>query len=159
MSNRPTRNYHYDRAGVAMLTLKTRPGVRLCRITQANFALSPVGKVVQQALLGIPGFHEQVKIGQYQIMPDHLHVLVHVVRDLPPGITLQRIIRGFKLGVNGACAEAAGGTRTRVFEEGMYDTLCSTKSIWSGRSPTSATMCAATGCGKPTQSFSRKPPD
>lgn len=123
MSNRPTSSYHYDRAGVAMLTLKTRPGVRLCRITQATFTLSPVGKVVQQGLLGIPDFHEQVKTGQYQIMPDHLHVLVHVVRDLPPGITLQRIIRGFKLGVNGACAEAADGTRTRVFEEGMYDSL------------------------------------
>ena len=56
-------------------------------------------------------------------MPDHLHVLVHVVRDLPTGVTLQRVIRGFKLGVNRVCAEAAGGERVRVFQKGMYDSL------------------------------------
>lgn len=106
-----------------MLTIKTNPGVWLCRITQETFELSPVGKVVQKELLGIPGFYGQIKIGQYQIMPDHLHVLVHVVRDLPQGITLQRVMRGFKLGVNRACAEANGGRRVRVFEKGMYDSL------------------------------------
>ena len=123
LMNTPTPNYNYNRAGVAMLTLKARPGVRFCRITQTTFTLLPVGKVVQQALLGISGLHEQIKIGQYQIMPDHLHVLVHVVRHLPTGITLQRVFRGFKLGVNRVCTEAAGGTRIRVFEKGMYDSL------------------------------------
>jgi hypothetical protein len=123
MGNRPTRNYHYDRAGVAMLTLKANPGVWLCRITQDSFVLSPEGKLVQQELLGIPNYYPQIKIGQYQIMPDHLHVLVHVVRDLPAGITLQRAIRGFKLGVNRACAEANDGKRVRVFEKGMNDSL------------------------------------
>jgi hypothetical protein len=56
-------------------------------------------------------------------MPDHLHVLVHVVRDLPPDVTLQRVIRGFKLGVNRECAKTAEGSRIRVFEKGMYDSL------------------------------------
>lgn len=123
MGNRPTRNYDYNRAGVAMLTLKANSGIRLCHITQETFTLLPMGEVVQQELLGIPGFYEQIKIGQYQIMPDHLHALVHVVRDLPSGVTLQRVIRGFKLGVNHACAEVAGGERVRVFEKGMFDTL------------------------------------
>lgn len=106
-----------------MLTIKANPGIRLCRITQDAFTLLPVGKCVQQALKGIPTYYEQMKIGQYQIMPDHLHVLVHVVRDLPAGITLQQVIRGFKLGVNKACAEAAGGERVRIFQKGMYDSL------------------------------------
>lgn len=123
MGNRPTRNYHYDRAGVAMLTLKANPGVWLCGITQDAFALTDVGKLVQKELLGIPNYYPQIKIGQYQIMPDHLHVLVHVVRDLPPDVTLQRVIRGFKLGVNRVCAEAGGGERVRVFAKGMYDSL------------------------------------
>lgn len=123
MGNRPTRNYHYDRAGVAMLTLKTLPHVRLCNITQNEFMLTPQGCLVQQELLGIPGYYPQVKVGQYQIMPDHVHVLVHVVCDLPAGVTLQRVIRGFKLGVNRACAVATGGSRVRIFEKGMYDSL------------------------------------
>jgi hypothetical protein len=31
MGNRPQKGYDYRRAGVAMVTLKTRPGVRLCK--------------------------------------------------------------------------------------------------------------------------------
>jgi hypothetical protein len=123
MGNRPTRNYDYNRAGVAMLTLMANPGIRLCRISQETFTKLPMGAAVQQELLGIPSYYAQMKIGQYQIMPDHLHVLVHVVRDLPAGVTLQQVIRGFKLGVNKACAEAAGGERVRVFQKGMYDSL------------------------------------
>lgn len=123
MGNRPAKNYDYTRPGVAMLTLKALPRVWFCRITQETFTLTDTGRRVQRELLGIPGYYPQLKIGQYQLMPDHLHVLVHVVRDLPAGITLQRIMRGFKLGVNRACGEAAGGSRVRVFEKGMYDCL------------------------------------
>jgi hypothetical protein len=103
--------------------MKANPGIRLCRITQETFTLLPMGEVVRRELLGVRSYYEQIKIGQYQVMPDHLHVLVHVVRDLPSGVTLQRVIRGFKLGANRACTEAAGGERVRVFEKGMYDTL------------------------------------
>jgi len=123
MGNRPQKGYDYNRAGVAMVTLKTRPGIWLCRITQETFELTDVGKIVQHELLGIHDFYEQVKIGQYQIMPDHLHALVHVVRDLPVGVTLQRVIRGFKIGVDRTCRERFGETSYQVFEEGMHHSL------------------------------------
>jgi len=64
MGNRPQKGYDYHRAGVAMVTLKTRRGVRLCRITQETFELTEVGRIVQQALQGVSGFYEQVKVGQ-----------------------------------------------------------------------------------------------
>lgn len=123
MGKRPHKNYDYSRAGVAMVTLHARPGVRLCRITQETFVVSDTGRLVQEQLLGIPGYYEQVKIGQYQIMPDHLHALVHVVRNLPPGVTLQRVIRGFKIGLNRVCREASGVSSFRVFEKGMHHSL------------------------------------
>lgn len=121
MANRPTKGYDYNRAGVAMVTLKARPGMWLCRITPETFALTEVGRVVQEALGGIHRFYEQCKIGQYQIMPDHLHAMVHVVRDLPEGVTLQQVFRGFKLGVNRACEEKLGRDTGLVFEKGLYD--------------------------------------
>ena len=123
MGNRPRHTYDYSRPGVAMLTLKARAGMRLCRITPAEFILTDMGRLVLKELLGISDYYSQLKIGQYQIMPDHLHVLVHVVQTLPKGITLQRVIRGFKLGVNRACGVAIGKERVRVFEKGMYDSL------------------------------------
>lgn len=123
MGNRPQKGYDYRRAGVAMVTLKARPGVRLCHITQETFERTEVGRIVQQALQGVSGFYEQVKIGQYQLMPDHLHALVHVVRDLPAGVTLQRVIRGFKIGVDRTCRERFGEASFQVFEKGMFDRL------------------------------------
>jgi REP element-mobilizing transposase RayT len=116
MGNRPQKGYDYHRAGVAMVTLKTRTGVRLCRITQQSFELTETGRIVQHELLGIPTFFGPVKIGQYQIMPDHLHVLVHVVRDLPEGVTLHSVVRGFKLGVNRQCRERFGAASFRVWD-------------------------------------------
>ncbi|MEI6647603.1 MAG: hypothetical protein WCP12_16315, partial [bacterium] len=68
-------------------------------------------------------FYEQVKIGQYQIMPDHLHAMVHVVRALPEEVTLQRVIRGFKIGVDRKCREAFSEASCQVFQKGMYDSL------------------------------------
>ena len=121
MGNRPSKHYDYNRAGVAMLTLKTLPDVKLCRITQEDFILTDIGHIVQKELTGIPGYYEQIKIGQYQIMPDHLHVMLHIVRDLPPNVAMQRVIRGFKLGVNRAGGQAMGSDRVRVFEKGMND--------------------------------------
>jgi REP element-mobilizing transposase RayT len=123
MGNRPRKGYNYNGAGVAMVTLKAAPGMWLCRITQSSFSLTDVGRFVQQELTGIPTFYEQVKIGHYQIMPDHLHALVHVVRPLPEGVTLQRVIRGFKIGVDRKCREAFGEESYQVFQKGMYDSL------------------------------------
>jgi len=123
MGNRPQKGYDYRRAGVAMVTLKTRLGVRLCNITQQTFELTDTGRIVQHELLGVPTFYDQVKIGQYQIMPDHLHALVHVVRDLPEGVTLQSVVRGFKLGVNRRCRGHFGEANFRTFEKGMFDRL------------------------------------
>ena len=123
MGNRPQKGYNYNHAGVAMITLKAQPGVWLCRITQDSFALTEVGRLVQQELTGIPAFYEQVKIGQYQIMPDHLHAMVHVTRALPEGVTLQRVVRGFKIGLDRKCRELVGASSYQVFEKGMNDSV------------------------------------
>jgi hypothetical protein len=106
-----------------MITLKARPGIRLCRITAREFSLSDVGRAVQRELMGIHSHIEQVKVGHYQIMPDHLHALLHVVRDLPAGFTLQRVIRGFKIGLNRSCRELMDCKSFQVFEKGMHHTL------------------------------------
>ena len=123
MGNRPTAHYDYTRAGVAMVTLKCRSGVWLCTITQEKFELTDIGQIVKDELVGIPNYYPQIKIGMYQVMPDHLHALVHVVRDLPAGVTLREVFRGFKLGVNRKCREHVGWKTYRAFEEGLNDTL------------------------------------
>ena len=46
MDNRAQKGYDYSRAGVAMVTLKTRKGMWLCRITQDSFTLTDIGKIL-----------------------------------------------------------------------------------------------------------------
>jgi hypothetical protein len=41
MANNPTRHYNYNRPGVAMLTLKARPNLWFCRISESIFV--PLG--------------------------------------------------------------------------------------------------------------------
>lgn len=118
---RKLASYHYDRPGIAMLTLKARPGVFLCRITPETFTLSSVGTIAEQDLRNISSFYPQLGIDDHQIMPDHLHVIVHTYAPLPMGRTLQTVMRGFKIGVNRKCREA--GMDIRVFEDGFYDQI------------------------------------
>lgn len=127
MSNRPLKNYDYGRAGIAMVTLKTIPGIWLCRITQESFKLTEVGQIVHEHLKGINNFYSQVKIGQYQIMPDHLHAMVHIVKDLPKGVTLHSVFRGFKLGVNRGCRERFARESFQIFKKGLYASLIFTR--------------------------------
>ncbi len=97
--------------------LKGNAGLTFCHITQTTFKLTAVGEIVHKELRGIPNYYPQIKLGHYQIMPDHLHALIHVVKSLPDSVTLQQVIRGFKLGTNKACTEAANGKRMRIFQE------------------------------------------
>lgn len=38
--------------------------------------LSPIGKIVEQAILNIPNIYESVQVDKYVIMPNHIHVIL-----------------------------------------------------------------------------------
>lgn len=118
---RKLANYHYDRPGIVMLTLMAQHGITLCHISADSFALSSVGAIIERDLRNIPSYYPQLGIDDFQVMPNHLHVIVHTYQALPAGRTLQIIMRGFKIGVNRKCREA--GMDIRVFEDGFYDQI------------------------------------
>ena len=114
MPNRPLAHYDYSRPGVAMLTLKAMPGVWFCRITQTSFSLTELGRVVQEELGAISRRIPAFKLGQYQIMPDHVHFMAHVVAPLPAGQALRDVVRAFKIGVKARVGRP-------MFAEGLHD--------------------------------------
>ena len=116
MPNRPRLHYDYSRPGVAMITLKAAPGVWFCTITPVSFSLTEIGRVVQEELGAIHRHHPAFALGQYQIMPDHVHFIAHVREPFPEGESLRTAIRTFKLGVKARAGRP-------VFAEGMYDSL------------------------------------
>ena len=57
---------------------------------------SPTGNAVKRAWHEIPQYHPQVRLLGFQLMPDHVHGIIHVKSPLPQH--LGRLIHGFKKG-------------------------------------------------------------
>lgn len=96
MGNYPHRGYDYSRPGVAMITLKAHEALRLCNITATNFLPTTFCRIIQRELPEIHARFSQVKIGRYQVMPDHVHFLMHVVRPLSPNDHMLAVVEGFR---------------------------------------------------------------
>lgn len=59
--------------------------------------------IIDEELAKISRFYPQVEVWKACLMPDHLHLIVRVKEDLPPGKHLGMVVAGFK----GGCSKAA----------------------------------------------------
>ncbi len=76
---------------------------------------SPLGKIIKEALRELPMIHSALKVYQYALMPDHLHILLRVEQDLDE--SLGRKIGRFKDLIN----KKAG--MIGIFEPGFNDQI------------------------------------
>lgn len=76
---------------------------------------SPLGKIIKEALRELPNMHPALKLYQYALMPDHLHVLLRVEYDMDE-------ILGRKIGLFKDMVNKKAGT-TGVFEAGFNDQI------------------------------------
>lgn len=81
---------------------------------------SQVGLAVKRAWHEIPQYHPQVKLLGLQLMPDHVHGIIHVTSPMPQ--PLGRLILGFKKGCRDAIKSIALG-QDRLWEEGYNDRI------------------------------------
>lgn len=84
----------------------------------ASIVLNTLGKAVEREIDGIAGYHPEVRVLRRVVMPNHIHIIIRVVKRLPEKKPLGEIIKLFKGGVNRAFKEVAlglpGTTRMRV---------------------------------------------
>lgn len=59
-----------------------------------------LGAAVVHCVAQVPDRHPEVKLLQYTLMPDHIHFIVHVTRQMPVGI--MSVVRGFWQGCKAA---------------------------------------------------------
>ena len=79
-----------------------------------------IGSAVKQAWHEIPEYHPQVRLLRFQLMPDHVHGIIHVTEPLPQHFG--RLIQGFKKG----CRDAVGSLALEgkiLWEEGYNDRI------------------------------------
>ncbi len=60
---------------------------------EANVDLSPFGEQIKSCVRSIPEHHPEIKIIGLRMMPDHVHFILHVTRDMP--VSIKSAIRGF----------------------------------------------------------------
>lgn len=144
------RGYDYANAGAYYLTICTHERLNSfgC-ITDGMMNPSPLGDIVQRCWHAIPEHMPHADVGEFVVMPDHVHGIVIIRRSVagaghvgarhdaplrnapptdprkPPGIprgALSQIVASFKSAVTRAAYHDGLVVRgTRVWQRGYYD--------------------------------------
>lgn len=85
---------------------------------QPWFKPSPLGERIAACWREIPQYYPQVKLLAVQLMPDHLHGIIHVTERLPRH--LGHVINGFRVGCNRVAKEFSFSP---LWEEGYNDRI------------------------------------
>ena len=118
-------NYDYAQNGVYFLTICTKEKVCILSSVTVGAAigrppvvsLSPIGKIVEQALQEIPAHYPGVSVDRYIVMPNHVHILLCMTGNSgrPMSVpAVQQIVNQFK----GVVTKRAGRP---VWQKGFYD--------------------------------------
>ena len=116
-SNLPNRrsirlkNYDYSQKGSYFITIVTQNRKHLFgKIEDGKMILSSVGKIVEEEWMNTIQLRPNVVLGEFIIMPDHMHMIVTIITQIEkkdkeewihsnpksPSHTIGAIIRGFK---------------------------------------------------------------
>ena len=96
--------YNYDTPGAYFITICTKD--RACifwNTVGASIArppLSAAGAIVNNAIGQIPKYYPAITVDQYAVMPNHIHLLLHIQTDENgqeiPAPTISRVIQQLK---------------------------------------------------------------
>ena len=105
------KEYDYSKNGMYFITICTQN--RLCILSEivgahdcAQIKLYNIGKIVEKELLKTEEIHANVKIYNYIIMPNHVHIIINIIsnqsraQSCAPTKTIGNIIRGIKSAVS-----------------------------------------------------------
>ncbi len=112
--------FDYSSANIYLLTVCTDRfqcmfGVVSSEGDTPNTILSPLGELVEEAILGISSIYPNVTVDAYSILPNHLHLLLRLDHtDAPNSPTVGRIIQQMK----GYVTKAFGKS---VWEKSYHD--------------------------------------
>lgn len=62
----------------------------LGKIESGKVILNDIGKIIQEELLKTPVIRNNVKLDEWIIMPNHLHLIIEIVNSLVPVETPRR---------------------------------------------------------------------
>lgn len=109
--------YDYSRGATLFITIATEPRRRcLSTVEGDKIHLTPLGRSVNTALKAIPEINTGLRLFNYIVMPDHIHLKLYLEPNLPePLERLEAAIERFK---------NDSGT---AWQEGFHDRICTSR--------------------------------
>ena len=117
---------YYDR-GQYMITINKQAGIPAFGSLEyqlpkeAFISLSSLGLVIKGEIEKTPSFSPEIEIHEYEIMPDHLHILIEATA--PMSRHLGDIIQSLKSASTSRIRKMLGSHTLMVFEEGFHDRI------------------------------------
>lgn len=128
-NNRRKRNHDYRAPWKYHITVvKTKEAPDFCSISikelkpdGVSVVYSSLGKIIENAVWNITKHNPKIKVLQYIIMPDHVHILIEVISRLEKPIGNE--IGGFKTGISNTWRNLVNDNGIKVFETGFNDKI------------------------------------
>ena len=121
------RRYHgydYSRGASLFITMATEPRRTLfgC-VENAAVVLSDLGRLVLESMEAIPRFNPGISLFEHVLMPDHLHMNIHLHAGLgEPLQVLGAAMRRFKTYTTTLARKMLG--LPKIWQQGYHDRIC-----------------------------------
>ena len=107
------QNYDYSEANMYFITICTKNKFKILgNITNDKIQLTKIGKAVKLNLSKIEELYDNLKIDEYVIMPNHIHILFLI--NYKNNITISRIIKHFKTNITREI-------KTAIWQKSFYE--------------------------------------
>ena len=121
------QTFDYGTAGAYFVTICTKD--RECILSQVTneppfLNLSQYGEIVEVWISKIEQKYSEIKVDRYVIMPDHIHLLLFVMRDTEKQYhvpVVESVIGWFKYQVSKEINRMRGSAGEKFFQRSFYD--------------------------------------
>lgn len=111
--------YDYSKEGYYFVTICIKDRIKLLGEIQENIGikLTKEGKVAEKYIKNIEQIYKNVRIDEYVVMPNHIHVIIAINKQ--EEVTISRIIKQYKMQV---CKEIGYKIWQKLFHEHIIRT-------------------------------------
>ena len=117
------QDYDYNQNGAYFVTICTQDRKPiLSQIVGDGFPVPKTpGLIAETVIKEIPVKYPDVCVDKYVIMPDHIHLLIHIAGTGNPSPTLGNVVGWYKYQATKEINQQLGGQAERIFQRSYYD--------------------------------------
>ncbi|MCL2353143.1 MAG: transposase [Defluviitaleaceae bacterium] len=145
MNNYPKRKsnrlkeYDYSQYGYYFITICTKGKECLFgRVVDGEMRLNEMGCIADEEIRNIPNHYDDVSVDAYVVMPNHVHLIIHITERINPFPTKTRgipnIIGKYKAGVTRAVGKgfipSASPKPIKLWQVSYHDHIIRNKKVY-----------------------------